>query len=188
MSQVSDRAGAGMRLVAAVLLAAALAAGRAAAQEVRAGTTKTLPAVSVALQAGATGREERRAVYAPPPGWRILSHRVECTAKYGLASYAVSTVPGDWHWSSDRQSAQGRAARAAAAVQAPGAGGQAGGTTESSTTAADHGSASASHHALVVEAAAQGAGLFRGGAGIELTVYVELVYVGGADAAPAGGR
>src|SRR5207249_7903169 len=79
---------------------------------------------------------------------------------------------------SDDSSAEAAKARAAAAAQAHGAGGQAQAVTESRKVTADRQRTTASHHALVVDATARGAGFMRGGAGLELTVYAELVYVG----------
>ncbi|HEY1379858.1 MAG TPA: hypothetical protein VGF55_23860 [Gemmataceae bacterium] len=166
------------QVVFALLAAAALAPAPAAAQPVAVGTVQTLPVITVSLNVGSTEKEVRRVVYSPPPGWHIRSHRVECTAKTGLASYTVNTVPADWAWSSDEGSSEAAKAKAAAAAQVPGAGGQAKAVTESRKVSAEHQKTTASHHALVVDAAAHGGGFLRGGAGLELTVYAELVYVG----------
>ncbi|HEX4591665.1 MAG TPA: hypothetical protein VH120_17135, partial [Gemmataceae bacterium] len=43
---------------------------------------------------------------------------------------------------------------------------------------AEHQKTTVSHHALVVEATAHGSGFLGKGAGLELTVYAELVFVG----------
>src|SRR5205823_784263 len=157
--------------IAFALLTAALSApAPAAGPPVPPGTVQTLPVITVSLNVGSTEKEVRRVVYAPLPGWHIRSHRVECTSKSGLASYAVSTVPADWAWSSDDSSAEAAKARAAAAAQAHGAGGQAQAVTESRKVTADRQRTTASHHALVVDATARGAGFMRGGAGLELKV------------------
>jgi len=174
------------RIAFALLTTALLAAAPAASRPIPPGTVQTLPVLTVSLNVGSTEKETRRVVYAPPPGWHIRSHRVECTSKTGLASYTVNTVPADWAWSSDEASAEAAKAKAAAAVQAQGAGGQAKAVSESRKLTAEHQRTTASHHALVVDATAREAGFLRNGAGLELTVYAELVYVGGeAPARPA---
>jgi len=165
------------RFAAALLAAAALAPAPPAAP-VPVGTTQTVPVITVSLAVGSTEKETRRVVYAPPPGWHIRSHRVECTARTGLTSYAVNTVPAEWAWSSDAETADAAKARLAAAAQAHGVGGRAGAVTESRKVSAEHQRTTASHHALVVEATAHGSGFLGRGAALELTVYAELVYVG----------
>ena len=176
------------RLIPILLLLAALAAGRAAAQDDRPGATQTVPVITLSLNVGSTDKESKRVIYAPPPGWHIRSHHVECTTRYGLASYTVNTIPADWVWSADEGTTEAAKAKAAAAAQAPGAGGQASAVTESRKVTSARQRTTASHHALVVEATAKGAGLFRGGAGLELTVTAELVYVGQAGGNPVSAR
>jgi hypothetical protein len=166
------------RIAFAVLTAAMLAPAPAATSSVPPGTVQILPVLTVSLNVGSTEKEVRRVVYAPPPGWHIRSHRVECTSKVGLASYTVNTVPAEWAWSSDDSSAEAAKAQAAAAATAQGVGGQAKMVSESRKTTADHQRTTASHHALVVDATARGSGFLRTGAALELTVYAELVYVG----------
>jgi hypothetical protein len=166
------------RIAFALLTAAMLAPAPAATATIPPGTVQTLPVLTVSLNVGSTEKEVRRVVYSPPPGWHIRSHRVECTSKTGLASYTVNTVPADWAWSSDDSSAEAAKAKAAAAAQAHGVGGQAQAVSESRKVTAEHQRTSASHHALVVDATARGSGFLRAGAGLELTVYAELVYVG----------
>ena len=168
------------RITFALLTAATLAPAPAVSQTITIapGTVQTLPVITVSLNVGSTEKESRRVVYAPPPGWHIRSHRVECTAKTGLASYAVNTVPADWAWSSEEAATEAAKAKAAAAAQAHGVGGQAKVATESRKVSTDQQRTTASHHALVVDATAHGSGYFRGGAGLELKVYAELVYVG----------
>lgn len=143
-----------------------------------AGTTLTLPVISVSVSAGGSARESRRAVYAPPPGWYVRSHRVEVARRYGAATYAVSTVPAGWAWKLDEQTTTADRSAAAAAVTAykVSGGGQA--SAAQATATAGHQENASSHHVLVVDVAARGAGLWQGGGGIELTVVAELVYLG----------
>jgi hypothetical protein len=166
------------RIVVTLFTAAALAPAPAMSQPVAPGTVQTLPVITLSLNVGSTEKESRRVVYAPPPGWHIRSHRVECSAKTGLSSYTVNTVPADWAWSSEEAATEAAKAKAAAAAEAHGAGGQATVVSESRKVSAEQQRTTASHHALVVDATAHGGGYFRGGAGLELKVYAELVYVG----------
>ena len=166
------------RIAFALLVTAQMAAAPAAGQTVPVGTVQTLPVLTVSLNVGSTEKEVRRVVYAPPPGWHIRSHRVECSVKTGLASYTVNTVPAEWAWASDEASGEATKAKAAAAAQAHGVGGQAKAMSESKKVTAEHQRTTASHHALVVDATARGSGFLGKGAGLELTVYAELVYVG----------
>jgi hypothetical protein len=166
------------RIGVAFLTMALMAPAPALSQHIRVGTVQTLPVLTVSLNVGSTEKEERRVIYAPPPGWHIRSHRVECTAKSGLSSYTVNTVPADWAWSSDEATSEGNKAKAAAAVQAHGVGGQAKAVSDSRKLTAERQRTTASHHALVMDATARGTGFLGKGAGLELTVYAELVYVG----------
>jgi hypothetical protein len=166
------------RIAFALLTTALMAPAPALSQHVLVGTVQTLPVLTVSLSVGSTEKEVRRVIYSPPPGWHIRSHRVECTAKSGLASYTVNTVPAEWAWSFDEASAEGNKAKAAAAVQAHGAGGQAKVVSESRKLTTERQRTTASHHALVVDTTARGTGFLGKGAGLELTVYAELVYVG----------
>jgi hypothetical protein len=166
------------RIAFALLTTSMLAAGPAAGQTVPVGTVQTLPVLTVSLNVGSTEKEVRRVVYAPPPGWHIRSHRVECTSKSGLASYTVNTVPAEWAWSFDDATAEGAKAQAAATAQAHGIGGQAKAVSESRKVTAERQRTTSSHHALVVDATARGSGFLGKGAGLELTVYAELVFVG----------
>jgi hypothetical protein len=168
------------------LLTTALLAPAPATAQIAPGTVQTLPVITLSLNVGSMEKEVRRVVYSPPPGWHIRSHRVECTAKTGLASYTVNTVPADWAWSSDDAATDSANAKAGATAQAHGFGGQAQGTTESRKVTSEHQRTTASHHALVVDATAHGSGFLGKGAGLELTVYAELVYVGGETPAVAG--
>ena len=176
------------RISFALLTAAMLAPAPVVGQPVAAGTVQTLPVITLSLNVGSMEKEVRRVVYSPPPGWHIRSHRVECTAKTGLASYTVNTVPADWAWTSDDAATDAAKSNAAATAQAHGFGGQAQGTTESRKVTTEHQRTTASHHALVVDATAHGSGFLGKGAGLELTVYAELVYVGAETAAVTSGR
>jgi hypothetical protein len=171
-------------ITAAIFTAALFSTTTADAQPIAPGTTQTVPVISVSLNVGNMEKETRRVVYAPPPGWHIRSHRVECTTRTGLASYTVNTVPADWAWSFDDAATEAAKANASATAQAHGFGGQASGLSESRKLTAEHQRTTASHHALVVEATARGSGFLGKGAGLELTVYAELVYVGTEKATP----
>jgi hypothetical protein len=160
------------------LLTTALLAPAPATAQIAPGTVQSLPVITLSLNVGSTEKEVRRVVYAPPPGWHIRSHRVECTTKTGLASFTVNTVPADWAWSSEDAATDSAKAKAAATAQVHGFGGQAQGMTESRKVTSEQQRTTASHHALVVDAAAHGSGFLGKGAGLELTVYAELVYVG----------
>jgi hypothetical protein len=151
---------------------------RSAAQAPKIGDVQRLQVASVSLNVGWTEKEARRVTYTPPPGWYIRSHRVECKERYGLASYAVSTVPAGWDASGEDARAESAQERNVGTLRAPGVGGQAKAAVKVERTAADNHRRTNSHHALVVEATAQGAGYFRGGGGLELSVTAELVYLG----------
>ena len=142
------------------------------------GTTMTLPVLSVSISVGGSGREVKRAVYAPPPGWYVRSHRVITTQKTGSVTYAVNTVPAGWAWRAEELSsatdrASGSATLAAYKVSA---GGQ--GVLEQFGTTSGLQANASSHHLLVVDVAARGPGLWRGESGVELTVVADLVYLG----------
>jgi hypothetical protein len=142
------------------------------------GTTLTIPVVTVSIAAGSTDRESKRAVYAPPPGWYIRSHRVVVTQRHGSVSYAVNTVPAGWAWRAEEQAAADGKSAASAAVM--GCKVSAGAQAAAARSAAASGlqSNASSHHLLVVDVAARGPGLWQGESGIELTVVGELVYLG----------
>lgn len=164
-----------------VVTAVLVLPARAAAEEPTVGSVCEFSVVSVALSAGSTERETRRVVYAPPPGWYIRSHRVECVRKDGRSSFAVSTVPAGWQWLYAEQVTAAGRAKAAAAIPGPASwvGGHA--EAEGERTAADRQANSSTHHVLVVDVTAKGAGLWRGGGSIELTVTAEMIYLGRAD-------
>jgi hypothetical protein len=142
------------------------------------GTVQTLPVLSVSLSVGSTGHETKRAVYAPPPGWHVRSHRVVVASKYGTVTYAVSTVPAGWDWKADEQAASAGKSSAGGAVSAYkfSGGGQL--ATSRDANATDHQAVASSHHLLVIDVTARGGGFLQSGSGVELTVLAEMVYLG----------
>jgi hypothetical protein len=153
--------------------------GQAGAQEATPGAVQTHPIVSVSLQASSTGKETKRVVYAPPPGWHIRSHRVDCTKKSGLSSFTVNTLPAAWAWKAEEEKKETGSTKAAAAVAGHGLKTGAEADAETNTTQSERAQATSSHHVLVVEVIAQGSGLLRGPGAVELTVIADLVFVGG---------
>jgi hypothetical protein len=172
------------RLSVLVVPAVLLVSGPATAGEPVPGEVRTCQVVSVALSVGSLEKEAKRVVYAPPPGWYIRSHTVECKNKVGSASYAVNTVPADFTWDATERSWDETKVRGSgsASVKGTAAPVQAGATYRVEKASGDEARQSASHHALVVEATARGSGLLGSGAGLELTVTADLVYVGPARA------
>src|SRR5947208_2038699 len=84
-------------LVALALVAAASA--RAGGPQV--GEARQVQVITVSLRVGSTEKESKQAVYVPPPGWYVRSHRVQCPVKQGNSSFTVNTVPRHWSWSSE---------------------------------------------------------------------------------------
>jgi hypothetical protein len=148
------------------------------ADEPKPGTVRTLPVVSVSMSVGSTERESKRVVYAPPPGWYVRSHRIQCVNRRGEVSYAVNTVPAGWNWHSDERSraASKSSADVMLATFQTWAGGRAAASKDASS--ADRQTNTSSHHLLVVDVTAKGEGFFGGGGGVELTVYADMVYLG----------
>lgn len=142
------------------------------------GTVQRLQVLSVSLAVGGTGYETKRAVYSPPPGWYVRSHRVVVANKYGSVNYAVSTVPAGWDWKTEEQAASAGKSSAAGTVSAYkfSGGGQL--ATSRDATATDHHAVASSHHLLVIDVAARGSGFLQSGSGVELTVVAEMVYLG----------
>ena len=169
------------RLSVLVVPAVLLAVKPTLAREPVPGEVRTCQVVSVALSVGSLEKDAKRIVYAPPPGWYIRSHTVECKGKVGSASYAVNTVPADWSWDASETSWDETKVRAAASAVAKGAVHpvQASGSYRVEKASGDQVRRAASHHALVVEATVRGGGLLGSGAGMELTVTADLVYLGG---------
>jgi hypothetical protein len=142
------------------------------------GTIRTLPVLSVSLAVGGTGHESKRAVYSPPPGWYVRSHRVRVTNRYGTVNYAVSTVPAGFDWRTDEQAASAGKSSAIGAVSAYKVSGGGQLATATTATATDHQTVATSHHVLVIEVTARGAGFLQSGSGVDLTVVAEMVYLG----------
>ena len=155
-----------------------LIGGSISARDPVPGEVRTCPVVSLALTVGSLERESKRVVYAPPPGWYIRSHTVECRSKYGSASYAVNTVPADWSWDATEKSWDETRVRAAASVKGTTTPVQAGASYRVEKASGEQVRRAASHHALVVEATARGTGVLGSGSGVELVVTADLVYVG----------
>jgi len=144
----------------------------------RPGTVQTRQVISLAVAAPSTGRETKRVVYTPPPGWYVRSHRLTFTRKEGMTSYAVATVPSAWSSVTEETTAEAEKAKgeAEAGVTIWKAA-RARGSWNKENWKAEKQAQAYSHHALVVEAAAQGGGFLRGGASLELVVTAELVYM-----------
>lgn len=157
-----------------------LVSGAASAREPVPGEVRTCQVVSVALSVGSLEKDGKRIVYAPPPGWYIRSHTVECKTKVGSASYAVNTVPADFSWDTTEKSWDETRVRASASASAKGAAQpvQVSGTYRVEKVSGEQTRRTASHHALVVEAVARGGGVLGSGAELDLTVTADLVYVG----------
>jgi hypothetical protein len=125
-----------------------------------------------------TEKDTKKVTYTPPPGWYIRSHNVHCTLKQGPSSYSVTTVPANWNWSSEEKINESYRQLLEVAAKAQDAKLQAKLLYEREEALTQFRKASYSHHALVVDATAQGQGLFLGGGALQLTVTAELVYVG----------
>jgi hypothetical protein len=165
-------------LVCVFALVAATASPAAAGDAPARGTVQTLPVLSVSVAVGSTGRETKRAVYAPPPGWYVRSHRVVVASKHGTVTYAVSTVPAKWDWKTEEQAGSIGRSIAAGAVSAYKISGGGQVATSREDAAADRQAVASSHHLLVLEVDARGCGFLQSGSGVELTVVAEMVYLG----------
>src|SRR4051794_18779684 len=104
-------------LVLATLLGAPATAATPA-EETPVGTVQVLPVISVSLAVGGTGRDTKRVVYAPPPGWHVRCHRVSVTSKYGSVTYTVSTLPARCNWNADEQTTSSNRSSVAGSVSA----------------------------------------------------------------------
>lgn len=142
------------------------------------GTLRTLPVLSVSLSVSSTGRESKRAVYSPPPGWYVRSHRVQVANRYGTVNYAVSTVPAGFDWRTDEQSVSAGKSSTTGAVSAYKVSGGGQLATAKDTNATDHQTVATSHHVLVIDVTARGSGFLQSGSGVDLTVVAEMVYLG----------
>ncbi|HEY1188156.1 MAG TPA: hypothetical protein VGE74_10890 [Gemmata sp.] len=142
------------------------------------GTVRTLPVLSVSLTVGGTGREAKRAVYSPPPGWYVRSHRVQVSNRYGTVTYAVSTVPAGFEWRTDEQAASAGKSSTGGTVSAYKVSGGGQFATVRDATATDHQALATSHHVLVIDVGVRGSGFLQSGSGVDLTVIAEMVYLG----------
>jgi len=151
------------------------------AQSPSAGESQKVQVISLAMHVGSTGTEAKRVVYAPPPGWYVRGHSVDCPKKTGHSSFTVNTVPQDWSYVSEEKIQSAYKALIDLAGEAPN--GQTAGlkaklVMERERLLSEVRKVRSTHHALVVEAAAKGEGLLWGGGELQLTVTAELVYVG----------
>jgi len=163
----------------AVVLATALGvAGSARAQLPQQGEVRWVKAITLSLRVGSTEKESKQVTYTPPPGWYVRSHWVDCTARQGCSSFSVNTVPPDWSWFAEEQSRESSRALAELAAKSHGAGLQAKVAHEQEIQRRGVRHVHSSHHVLVVDATARGEGFLGRGGCIELTVTVELVYLG----------
>lgn len=166
------------RFLAIVVLVMACNPGPAQAQIPQIGDIQVLPVINVSLQVGSTGKESKRTTYSPPPGWYIRSHQVMCIQRYGTSSYAVSTVPAGWVWNSEEQSKELHQRLTEVAAKADDAAMQLKLNLKRDDAVYDLLRANAGKHALVLETSATGDGLLRGGSGIQLRVFAEMIYIG----------
>lgn len=183
MSQYSTNFTKWRRFLEILFVAMAFRSGPVHAQIAQIGDIQVLPIINVSLQVGSTGKETKRTTYSPPPGWYIRSHRVMCILRYGTSSYAVNTVPANWVWNSELQSKELHERLTDVAAKAEDVAMQLKLNMKRDDAVYDLLRASAGSHALILETNATGNGLFRGGSGIELRVFAEMIYIGN-DAAP----
>lgn len=160
------------------LAASAMPAGLAIAQSPAVGDVQKLKAITFSLQVGNMHKDTKRVTYSPPPGWYVRSHFVECTGKHGNVTFSVSTVPHQWGWSSDERTDESKKVMLESGAEAHKVGGQARVKHHQTYKVNELQSVRASHHALVLDVTAKGEGFLKSGAGIELTIVAELVYIG----------
>jgi hypothetical protein len=145
------------------------------------GEVQTLKVITISMQVGSTEKETKQVTYSPPPGWYVRSHKVECTAKHGNSSFAVTTVPRDWNWLSEEKAMESYKVLIDLAGKCSDAGLQAKFAGERDALLTHLREVHSTHHALVVEATARGEGFLRSNGSLELTVTAEIVYVGTAE-------
>ncbi len=153
----------------------------AQAQQPQPGDVQTVQVITLAMHVGSTEKETRQVTYAPPPGWYIRSHAVQCTTRSGNSSFSVGTVPRDWDWLSEDKVKESYRALLDLAGKAADHGVQAKIIQERDAWLRQLHHVRSTHHALIVDATARGEGFLRNGGVIELTVTAELVYVGTED-------
>jgi hypothetical protein len=150
----------------------------AAAQTPKVGQVQKLTVITLSMQVGNTDSDTRRIAYAPPPGWYVKSHQVNCTKKSGNTSYSVNTVPGDWAFVTEDKVEESYKLLLDLAGQAQNAGLRTKFAAEREQLLAEVRKVRSTHHALVVDATVRGEGFLRAGGSLDMTVTAELVYVG----------
>jgi hypothetical protein len=150
----------------------------AGAQSPPVGSVQVLPVITLDLRAANSDKQTKRVTYTPPPGWYIRSHQVAVAHKQGNTSYAVSTVPAGWAWSSEQRLTESYRQLLDLTARIQNLGGQGRLQNDRDAQVDDTRAAQSSHHALVVDVTATGEGVFRAASEIQLTVNAELVYVG----------
>jgi hypothetical protein len=148
------------------------------AQAPRVGQVERLRVITLSLHVGSMEKESRKVTYTPPPGWYVRNHTVSCTRRYGDSSFSVSTVPQDWEWLSEDKVRESYKTLLDLAARVHDLALGAKLVQERDATLRELQRVRANHHALVLDATARGAGFFRGGSGLDLTVTADLVYVG----------
>jgi hypothetical protein len=142
------------------------------------GDVQKLKAITFSMGVGSTERESKRITYTPPPGWYVRSHSVECGRNYGNTFFSVSTLPQHWNCLSEERIDQSYKHFLGLAAQAQNVSLQASLKHEQSRLLNELRMVQSTHHALVLEATVKGEGFWKGGGGIQLVVWAELVYIG----------
>ncbi len=166
-------------LLYAALVATSLGtAGSTWADHPQVGAVQKLKAITFSLEVGSTEKETKRVTYTPPPGWYVRSHSVECVTKHGSTSYSVSTLPQQWGWLSEERVDETYKFFLGAAAQTQNVGLQAKLKNERARLLTELHTVRSTHHALVLDATVKGEGFWKGGGGIQLIVWADLVYIG----------
>lgn len=152
------------------------------AQVPQLGDVQRLQVITIAMQVGNTEKESKQVTYTPPPGWYVRSHGVEGIKKYGHASFSINTVPQNWGWFSEEKIEESYQYLIDLAAKANNAGLQSKFLLERDAMLMELRKVRSTHHALVVDATVKGEGFLRSGAGLQLIVSAELVYIGTEDA------
>lgn len=142
------------------------------------GQAQQLTVLTLSMQVGSTECQTKQVAYAPPPGWYVRSHWVNCTRRAGNTSYSVNTVPQGWSYISEEQVQEAYKTLIDLAGQAQNVALRTKFANEREQLLAEIRQVRSTHHALIVDATVRGEGFLRGGAVLELTVTAELVYVG----------
>jgi hypothetical protein len=142
------------------------------------GEIQRLQVITISLHAGSTDKDTKQVTYAPPPGWFVRSHFVQCPVKTGHSSFSVNTVPQNWRWSSETTIEEKYRRLIEWAAKTYNVALQTKLQHERERLLRELHNVRATHHALVVEATARGEGFLRGGGRLELTVIAEMVYRG----------